>query len=195
MLGGGIPLVHAMHWVDSRSIKMATRAGTYDKNVSDIVGSSTAGGLRKWITRIGYLPWTKAFQFLDTHTWISAYMKAMDEHGGDDAKAVSIADDTMVQVQGSGAVQDLPAIMRGGEYSQLLTSNMSWWNAFQNMAASSVNKARLGVSHGDYRQAAIAASELFVLGLGADRRSGARSVPPSLARTRTPGATPLPSAR
>ncbi len=147
-------------WVDEQSAMMRNRSKTFDKNVSDAMqGVSVRSPVRKILDGAGYYFWTKAFQVLDTHTWLASYMKAMDEHGGDGAKAKAIADQTVADVQGSGATKDLPAAMRGGPLAQVFTSNMSWWLANYNLTAENINRARSG----NLSDILTSGSNLFVL--------------------------------
>jgi hypothetical protein len=132
-------------WVDDQSIMMRNRSKTFDKNINDAMGGvSLRGPIRKLMDGAGYYFWTKAFQVLDTHTWLASYSKAMEEHGGDEGNAKAIADQTVTDIQGSGATKDLPAVMRGGPLAQVFTSNMSWWLANYNLTAEAINRAKSG---------------------------------------------------
>ena len=132
-------------WVEEQSIYMRNRSKTFDKNIADAMGGvDLRGPVRKVMDGVGYYFWTKSFQFLDTHTWLASYMKAMDDYGNDHAKAVSIADTEVSDIQGSGAAKDLPAVMRGGALAQVFTGSMSWWLANHNLTMEAINRTRSG---------------------------------------------------
>jgi hypothetical protein len=78
---------------------------------------------------------------VDIPTWLGAYQKALDA-GKDDAVAVSIADQSVRDAQGSGLVSDLSAVERGGPYTKLFTVFYSYMNTVYNMAAVQTMTAR-----------------------------------------------------
>lgn len=152
MFTDGDSLDNGVHFAEEKSIALRNRSKTFDKNISDATsGVGLRGPLRKTIDGAGYYFWTKAFQVLDAHTWLAGYLKAMDEEPlagataeQHEARAISIADQVVTDIQGSGAAKDLPAIMRGGPLAQVFTSNMSWWLANYNLTAESINRAKSG---------------------------------------------------
>ncbi len=78
---------------------------------------------------------------VDIPTWLGAYQKALDA-GKYDAVAVSIADQSVRDAQGSGLVSDLSAVERGGPYTKLFTVFYSYMNTVYNMAAVQTMTAR-----------------------------------------------------
>lgn len=136
---------NTIKWINNNDIEFRNRAKLRDKNIADrMVGVTFRGPVRKAIDAIGYYFFNKVNEFLDAHTWLAAYLKAMDDHGGDHDKAVAIARSTVVDIQGSSDVKDVPAAMRGGELGQVFTASMSWWLANYNLTAESINRARSG---------------------------------------------------
>lgn len=132
-------------WIKSNDIEFRNRAKLRDKNIADrMVGVSFRGPVRQAIDAVGYYFFNKVNEFLDAHTWLASYLKAMDDFKGDHGKAVAIAKQTVVDIQGSSDVKDVPAAMRGGELGQVFTASMSWWLANYNLTAESINRARSG---------------------------------------------------
>lgn len=89
-------------------------------------------------------------QLVDIPTWWGAYEKAIAE-GSDQAKAAALADQAIIDSQGSGMVKDMPGVMRGGQFQKLFTSFYSFFNTTFNLAtertASSQNKAALAAQY------------------------------------------------
>lgn len=89
-------------------------------------------------------------QLVDIPTWWGAYEKAIAE-GSDQAKAAALADQAIIDSQGSGMVKDMPSVMRGGQFQKLFTSFYSFFNTTFNLAtertASSQNKAALAAQY------------------------------------------------
>jgi hypothetical protein len=152
MFSDGNSLDNGVHFAEEKSIALRNRSKTFDKNISDSQsGVGLRGPVRKVIDGAGYLFWTKAFQVLDAHTWLAGYLKAMDEEPLEgvtpeehEKRAISIADQIVTDVQGSGATKDLPAVMRGGALAQVFTGNMSWWLANYNLTAEAITRAKSG---------------------------------------------------
>ncbi len=131
------------HWIDQQSVMMRNRTKLRDKNIGDqLGGTKLRGPIRQTIEAVGYYLWNKSNQLLDNHTWLASYMKSMDDTKGDHARSIQVADQTVIDIQGSGDVKDLPQVMRGGELGKVFTSNMSWWVANYNLSAEIINRAR-----------------------------------------------------
>ncbi|MDR5772076.1 MULTISPECIES: hypothetical protein [unclassified Caballeronia] len=72
---------------------------------------------------------------VDVPSWLGAYRKGLDDFAGDEAKAVSYADQVVRDSQGSGLIADQPQIMRGGQFAKLFTTFYSALNAQYNLLA------------------------------------------------------------
>jgi len=78
----------------------------------------------------------KMQQTVDVPTWHGAYEKALSE-GNDDARAVILADQAVIDSQGGGETKDLSAIERGGPAQRLFTVFYSFMNTSFNLGYTS----------------------------------------------------------
>jgi len=89
-------------------------------------------------------------QLVDIPTWWGAYEKAIAE-GNDQGRAADLADQAIIDSQGSGMVKDMASVMRGGQFQKLFTSFYTFFNTTFNLAtertASSQNKAALAAQY------------------------------------------------
>lgn len=77
----------------------------------------------------------KTQQFVDIPTWWGAYEKAMAQDGVNEAKAIALADQAVVDAQGGGQTKDLAAIQRGGAGLKLFTTFYSFFSTTYNLTA------------------------------------------------------------
>ena len=75
----------------------------------------------------------RAQMIADVPTWIGAYEKAM-ANGKDDATAVALADQAVLDTQGGGQIKDLAPVQKGGAAKKLWTNFYSAFNVFYNQA-------------------------------------------------------------
>jgi hypothetical protein len=90
---------------------------------------------------------TQVQRVVDTVTWLGAYEQALAkaERAGKtgqeaDDLAVAIADQTVVDTQGSGRLGDLAAIQRGGEAAKLWTAFYSYFSTAANLQGSAIRR-------------------------------------------------------
>jgi hypothetical protein len=69
------------------------------------------------------------------------YEKAMAE-GVDEARAIALADQAVLDSQGGGQVKDLAMIQKGNEFQKLWTNFYSYFNVTYNLLAESINETR-----------------------------------------------------
>jgi hypothetical protein len=84
------------------------------------------------IQKAGYKPMTWMQAMVDVPTWWGAYEKAIDG-GVDDKQAVLLADQAVIDSQGSGMQKDLSSIERQQGMVRLLTGFMSYMNTTMNV--------------------------------------------------------------
>ena len=85
----------------------------------------------------------------DVPTWLGAYEKAMadptnvlDDGTVDEARAVALADQAVIDSQGSGHIKDMASVQRGPAYLKLWTNFYSFFNVTYNQWMESQRKAR-----------------------------------------------------
>lgn len=109
-------------WVDQ-----ALRAATLDKVNKHAVADSYF-----WLIH-------RAQMIADIPTWLGMHEKALDE-GHDDATAIALADQAVLDSQGGGQMKDLAAIQRGGPLLKLWTAFYSYFNVTYNLSVESVKR-------------------------------------------------------
>jgi hypothetical protein len=86
------------------------------------------------MSRHAYTLMLSAQALVDIPTWLGAYEKAV-AGGNDEDTAVALADQAVIDAQGSGQTKDLSAIERGGPAQKLFTVFYSFMNTTLNLAA------------------------------------------------------------
>ena len=143
--------LQTLKFVNEKSSFMQERARTQFRELNELrnmVGDETAAQRR---LRLGtYFLMMRMQRMVDVPTWIGAYEKAL-EAGKDDTTAVALADQAVIDSQGSGMLKDLAKIERGGALSKLFTVFYSYMNTVYNMAAVSTmtprSKGRLAADY------------------------------------------------
>lgn len=97
-----------------------------------------------------YLLMLGAQRLVDLPTWWGAYERAISE-GNDQERAVDLADQSVIDAQGSGTTKDLSAIERGGPVQKLFTVFYSFMNTALNLgyakSMTEKSKAKLTVDY------------------------------------------------
>ena len=158
----------AAQWVYEKSSFMANRARTQFRDLNELRNVVENGdNLLTKAKNNQFILITVTQKMVDTPTWIGAYRKAeaegavvqLEDGSIDDSKAVAMADQAVIDSQGSGMTKDLAGIERGGELAKLFTAYYSYMNTTYNLAANRIAGAR----GGSPRQRGAAALHLLVL--------------------------------
>lgn len=87
-----------------------------------------------WMRTGGYWMLLKIQQIVDTITWLGAYQRAIDNnHTVEEARAM--ADQEVIDTQGSGMIKDQASVERGGPAMKMLTVFYSFMNTAFNLNA------------------------------------------------------------
>jgi hypothetical protein len=126
---------------------MATRFLTRNRELNELRNTvKGAGKIRRGIDAGAYAMMLRAQQLVDVPTWWGAYEKAIAQ-GNEQQRAVDLADQAVIDSQGSGMVKDQAAIERGNAVMKLFTTFYSFFNTALNMgvqrAMTVESKARL----------------------------------------------------
>jgi len=158
----------AAAWVHEKSSFMEHRARTQFRDLNELRNVVESGdNLLTKAKNNQFILITMTQKMVDLPTWIGAYRKAeaggavvqLDDGSIDDSKAVAMADQAVIDAQGSGMIKDLSAVERGGELAKLFTAYYSYMNTTYNLAANRVSGAR----GGSPRERGAAALHLLVL--------------------------------
>jgi hypothetical protein len=91
-----------------------------------LVRSVSADTLTQKTILDGYLWHISAMQRIaDVPTWLGAFEKARAQ-GNDEARSVHLADQAVIDSQGSGSIKDLSSVQRGGEVAKLFMAFYSY---------------------------------------------------------------------
>jgi hypothetical protein len=86
---------------------------------------------------------SRAQMVADVPTWLGAYEKAMADTTNDEARAIALADQAVIDSQGSGHLKDLSSFQRGGPFMKLFTQFYGYFNVVYNQGAEAVGRTRL----------------------------------------------------
>jgi hypothetical protein len=134
---GPLQLAREVH---GKSEMMAGRARTLNREVNEIQSMvRDKSALRAAADRTMFLPLTLTQQVVDLPTWWGAYQKALDE-GNTEDRAVSMADQAVLDAQSGGQVKDLAGIQRGSPMLKLWTTFYGFFNATYNLTVESTKR-------------------------------------------------------
>jgi len=141
-LGDAAHLENTVAWVHERSTMMQLRAKTMTREISEIRNVVDAGSGKLAAVQASFFYFLTRMQMLvDVPTWLGAYEKALDG-GADEAKAIAMADQAVLDSQSGGQIKDLAGIQRGGPLLKLWTNFYSFFNTTWNLTAESVARTK-----------------------------------------------------
>ena len=131
--------------VREQSSFMRLRAKTMNREINEIRNKITRSSFfQKQFGSMGESYFTliaKAQQIADVPTWLAAQEKALAS-GVDPDTAVALADQAVIDAQGSGHIKDLAQVQRGGPLLKLWTNFMSYFQVTFNLTMDSLGKTR-----------------------------------------------------
>jgi hypothetical protein len=131
-------------WVDSKSSMMRERGKTLNREMNEILNTVRAGGKVTAIQSSYFTLIQKMQRMVDMPTWLGAYGKALAQLGYETAssedarkeleeKAVNLADQAVIDSQGSGQLKDLARVQRGSPIFKLFTNFYSYFSTTYNL--------------------------------------------------------------
>lgn len=131
----------AVREVNAQSDFMKNRSRTLFRELNELRNKVQDEGALSGAAKKGaFYLMMRAQQMVDTPTWLGAYDKAIHA-GNDQARAVSLADQVVIDAQGGGQLKDLSAVERGGPALKVFTVFYSFMNTTFNLAAGQVMTA------------------------------------------------------
>ncbi|MFN3543719.1 MAG: JAB domain-containing protein [Thiobacillus sp.] len=129
-LGNPLGLTRTVH---EMSDFMANRARTRFRELNELRNQvQDQSAFNEFIGRYAYFMMMRVQQVVDVPTWWGAYEKAIAA-GNEETRAVALADQAVIDAQGSGQTKDLSAIERGGPALRLFTVFYSFMNTALNL--------------------------------------------------------------
>lgn len=138
--------------VNAMSEFMANRTRTRFRELAELRDRvEDQSRVKELMGAYGYFLMMRCQQAVDVPTWWGAYEKAIAA-GNEESRAIALADQAVIDSQGSGQTKDLSAIERGNPAEKLLTVFYSFFNTALNIgvertmgADTPAKKARLAV--------------------------------------------------
>ena len=137
--------------INEKSIFMRTRSMTRFRELAEVRSQVKGQGkAREMLDGSAYFLMMRAQQLVDVPTWWGAYEKAISE-GNNETRSIALADQAVIDSQGSGSVKDLSGIERGSAWAKLFTTFYSFFNTALNLGVGRTmtekNKARLAADY------------------------------------------------
>ena len=134
-LGNPLAIAQKNREANEASVFMANRSKTQMRELNELYSQMMSGNRAKraqdWMLRKAYVILMLVQKQVDVITWHAARNKALEE-GQSNEDAVGIADQAVIDTQGSGMTKDLSAIERDG-YGKAFTVFYSYMNAILNL--------------------------------------------------------------
>ncbi|MEX2125493.1 MAG: hypothetical protein WD795_16490 [Woeseia sp.] len=124
--------------VYEKSEMMRNRGRLLNREVGEIL--NTVRGQSR-LTSAYFLPIQVMQAGVDIPTWMGAYHKAAHD-GQDDATAIALADQAVLDSQSGGALKDQAAVQRGSQWKKLWTNFYSYFSVTWQLSAESVARFR-----------------------------------------------------
>ena len=120
--------------VDEASPFMANRARTQFRELNELRNMVQDETAAMRAVKLGaYFMMMRMQRLVDVPTFLGAYEKAI-AGGNDEARAIALADQAVIDSQGGGMLKDLSAIERGGPALKIFTVFYSYMNTVLNLA-------------------------------------------------------------
>lgn len=133
--GGLVSMEKTVEQIGQKSDFMRLRAKTMQREINEVQGQVAGKSAARKLLEASYFIFIQKMQLVaDVPTWLGQYEKSLAE-GKDDAAAVALADQAVLDSQGGGQVKDLAAFQRGGALKKLFTTFYSFFNTTWNLAA------------------------------------------------------------
>ena len=135
--GDTVRLENSARVIGEKSDFMRLRAKTLQREINEI-RNKVAG--RDSVMEASYFYLIQKLQLVaDIPTWWGAYEKAMASEDNE-ARAIALADQAVIDAQGSGQIKDLSQIQRGSAGWKLFTNFYSFFNTTYNLTRESLGR-------------------------------------------------------
>jgi hypothetical protein len=128
--------------VQAKSAMMRTRMLTMNREINDVRNRLVAdrSELRERIEGSFFIMIQKLQASVDYPTWLGAYAKAINDPTNDEARAIALADQAVIDAQGGGQIKDLAEVQRGHPVMKLFTNFYSYFNVLYNLTTEQTKK-------------------------------------------------------
>ena len=167
-LGGVVDFLknpaRAVEFIYSKSPIMKHRSETWDREIKDFLQrekmNKMISGKSTWAEILFSM--IRGVDFITTMpTWLGAYNKAF-EASKDELASIEYADSIVRRTQPTGAIENLPSMMRGAPMQKLWTSFMTHFTNMHNLMVDAMDQMKYGKDH-PMRKSANFARSMFWL--------------------------------
>jgi uncharacterized membrane protein len=140
----------ATEFAFAKSPDLKNRRTTFDREVREFLKTKQVERLTKgrdsWNEVM--FSWISGIDMITTvPTWLGAYQQGLDENNQDEGLAAKHADGVVRRTQPTGSVQNLSAVMRGGQWQKMFTMFMSHFSNMHNQVVSTMNTLKFSKAH------------------------------------------------
>lgn len=143
-LGDAVRMENTARWIYDKSDFMRLRGRTMQREINEIRNTikTNKSDLANAIENSYFYLITKMQLVADIPTWLGAYEKTMEQNT-DEKRAIALADQAVIDSQGSGQIKDLAQMQRGGAKMKLFTNFYSFFNTTYNLLAETIGETKL----------------------------------------------------
>lgn len=136
-VGDAAHMQSTVDWINERSEMMRVRGMTMQREINEIRNKVADRGS---VLEASYFYLIQKLQMVaDIPTWIGQYEKSMAA-GKDEATAIALADQAVLDAQGGGQVKDLANVQKGNQAWKLWTNFYSFFNTTLNLTSEAVGR-------------------------------------------------------
>ena len=136
-LGDAAKMENTVARIYEKSDFMRLRGKTQQREISEI--RNVVADRNSAITNSYFYMIQKMQMVADVPTWLGQYEKSIAK-GLNEADAIALADQAVLDAQGGGQIKDLAAVQRGGPLLKLFTNFYSFFNTTYNLTRESVGR-------------------------------------------------------
>ncbi len=136
-LGDAAKMESTVARIYEKSDFMRLRGKTQQREISEI--RNVVADRNSAITNSYFYMIQKMQMVADVPTWLGQYEKSIAK-GLNEADAIALADQAVLDAQGGGQIKDLAAVQRGGPLLKLFTNFYSFFNTTYNLTRESVGR-------------------------------------------------------
>jgi GNAT superfamily N-acetyltransferase len=165
-LGDAVRMENTVKWIWEQSPMMRLRHKTFSREIVEVKGklqprgsyvlaslgqkvAGNAGARAGFAVASKFAALEETYFYLigkmqmvaDTLAWLGEYEKASANKSNDDARVIALADQAVLDTQGSGMTKDLARSMRDPKF-KLFTQFMGYFNVIHNQAAEATGTTR-----------------------------------------------------
>lgn len=139
--GSPLHMAEKAREIRAMSPMMENRALTMNREINDVRNRlESRSDLKLKMEATYFLLIQKLQAGVDYPTWLGAYEKAMADPKNDEARAIALADQAVIDSQSGGQIKDMAQVQRGSPAWKLFTNFYSYFNVVMNLTTEQTKK-------------------------------------------------------